>query len=139
MSGIGRDYPPANLDNWPHVPPPPFQPPQFSPEAEYPNKQDILQAIADNPLVAPQYSYPIYSNTGYSLLGWCNTVAYRMVTGRNVSHAELLKEDVFEPLGMNGSSFLLTSDNKGQMVYPKDASEAVSLLLLASLSLLSFD
>ncbi|PVF96243.1 beta-lactamase/transpeptidase-like protein [Serendipita vermifera] len=124
MSGIGRDYPPANLDDWPHVPPPPFQSPHFSPEATYPNKEEILQAIADNPLVAPQYSYPIYSNTGYSLLGWCNTVAYRMVTGRNISHAELLKEDIFEPLGMNGSSFLLTSDNREQMVFPKDASEA---------------
>jgi CubicO group peptidase (beta-lactamase class C family) len=129
MAGLGLDYPVENLDGWPHVPPPLFKPSNFFPVETYPTKSEILQVIAKNPLVAPQYTFPVYSNTGYALLGWCNTVAYQMATGHNLSYAELLKKDIFQPLGMNGSSFVMTEDNKRHIVLPKDASEAVSVIL----------
>lgn len=126
MSGIGRDYPPYNLKHWPHVPPSASKRSTlFTPEGTYPQKPEIFQAIADYPLVAPQYSYPIYSNTGFSLLGWCISVADEMSTGKAITYAEIIKRDIFKPLGMNGSSFLVSSEQAPHMAFPRIGIEAV--------------
>jgi CubicO group peptidase (beta-lactamase class C family) len=120
MAGIGRDYP-SDYRDWPHG-----LPPAWPPEGGFPTKDKIFKAIAENPLIAPQYSYPIYSNTGYSLLGWCNTVADEKATGTPISHAEIIQRDILGPFGMNGSSFILSKHNFEQMAFPKIALEAVS-------------
>jgi CubicO group peptidase (beta-lactamase class C family) len=129
MSGIGRDYPSVNFEDWPHG-----TPPGFPPESGFPTKKEIMKSITENPLVAPQYSYPIYSNTGFALLGWCNTAADETVTGNSISHAEIIHRDIIEPLGLNGSSFILSHQNFDHMAFPKISLEAVSMMQLESLA-----
>lgn len=129
MSGIGRDYPPVVFEDWPDG-----IPPGFPPESGFPTKKEIMKAITENPLVAPQYSYPIYSNTGFALLGWCNTAADEKVTGNPISHAELIHGDIIDPLGLNGSSFILSPQIFDQMAFPKNSLEAVSMIQLEYLA-----
>ncbi|KAH9884522.1 beta-lactamase/transpeptidase-like protein [Cubamyces lactineus] len=118
MSGLGRDWPAGTVFNWPHNmfgggPPPTNGHP-------FPTKEDLLNAIARHHLTSPPWFYPAYSNTGSGSLGLALAAASSAASGDAsvVNYAELLKRDVFEPLGMNGSHFLTTEANKHLVVVP---------------------
>ena len=117
MSGLGRDWPPGTVSRWPHDmagggPPPTNGHP-------FPSHQDLLDAIARHHLTSPPWSYPAYSNTGAGLLGLALAAAGSVLNGSaTLSYAELLQRDVFEPMGLNGSHFLTTAENRHLVVVP---------------------
>jgi hypothetical protein len=92
LSGLGSDYLSMNFEDWPHG-----IPPGFPTESGFPTKE-TMKVITENPLVAPQNSYPIYSNTVPALFGWCNTAADDRVTKNPISHAEIIHRDIINPL-----------------------------------------
>ncbi|KAF8120130.1 beta-lactamase/transpeptidase-like protein [Boletus edulis] len=119
MSGLGSDLPPGNAQgHWPKSlvgrGPPLYN------GLEFPSHQEVFDGIAKSrPVVAP-YTYPVYSNTGYSLLGMANVAANIAESGPSEpnTHAELVQRDIFGPLGCNGSSFLVTEENIHNVVVP---------------------
>ncbi|EGN94876.1 hypothetical protein SERLA73DRAFT_96244 [Serpula lacrymans var. lacrymans S7.3] len=113
MSGLGRDWPPGDSSKaWPKSLDG-AGPPHYN-GLPFPSHEQFFDAIAHNQLIVPPYTYPIYSNTGFSLLGLANVAASRAFEGGDSpqTHAELLQRDIFDPLGLNGSSFLLTEINQ---------------------------
>lgn len=115
MSGIGRDWPPGDAThNWPGSlkgkGPPPYS------GVPMPNRAVLLDALDDNAWVADPYTYPVYSNTGYALLGLVNRIADKMHEHRTqeLSHAQLLERDIFDPLGFTDSTFLVSNKHKHQ-------------------------
>ena len=46
----------------------------------------MFEAVAKYPLVAPQYTFPVYSNTGFDILGYCNVAADSSTTGQTTTH-----------------------------------------------------
>ncbi|KAF8523515.1 beta-lactamase/transpeptidase-like protein [Hysterangium stoloniferum] len=77
-----------------------------------PTKEQLFELIARTPLVVPPYSYPVYSNAGMGLLGLANVAANNAhEQPSNISTwADLAQRDIFRPIGMNSSSFKVTSD-----------------------------
>ncbi|KAJ6504417.1 beta-lactamase/transpeptidase-like protein, partial [Mycena vulgaris] len=125
LSGLGRDYPPADIGRtWP------------GPLDLEENVVDellgrsngswerLFEAVAKYPLVAPQMTFPVYSNTGFDVLGQCNLAADSLATGQTITYRELMKRDVFEPLGLE-SSFYHIPDSRlaAQVVVPSSNSE----------------
>jgi CubicO group peptidase (beta-lactamase class C family) len=130
MSGIGRDYPPFDFPRWPYLVTPDdsslhdhLVPNGSSPWA---NPEEMKQAISRYPLIVPSYSYPIYSNTGFAVLGWCNVAAAKQLdkTSPN-TYAELLQRDIFIPLRMTGSSFLASDLPGDHLAFPSIGDEVV--------------
>ena len=116
MSGLGRDWPPGSAAGaWPDSREG-SGPPWYN-GLPFPNNADFLKGISKVPLVAPPYTFPIYSNTGFSLLGLANVAASKASEGVNApsTHAELLKRDIFQPLGLDGSSFVASEENKANL------------------------
>ncbi|KIM24197.1 hypothetical protein M408DRAFT_27311, partial [Serendipita vermifera MAFF 305830] len=111
-SGIGRDLPYYNFDEWPNVP-------ENQPPRQIPTLDEQLQAIASIPLVAPPGSFPVYSNTGFSVLGEALVAANTKTEGNRVLYADLLKRDIFGPLAMNGSSFVASPENAAHLAIPR--------------------
>jgi CubicO group peptidase (beta-lactamase class C family) len=130
MSGIGRDYPPFNVPRWPYLTTSNRSSLQghlmtisASPWAD---PDAMKQAIARYPLIVPPYSYPIYSNTGFGVLGWCNVVAAKRVNKTSPNtYAELLQRDIFTPLHMKGSSFLASDLRGDHLAFPSMGDEVV--------------
>ena len=89
----------------------------------------MKQAIARYPLIVPSYSYPIYSNTGFSVLGWCNVAAAKQLnkTSSN-TYAGLLQRDIFIPLHMTGSSFLASDFPSDHLAFPSIGDEVVRVV-----------
>lgn len=139
MSGIGRDLPPGSAQG--HWPKSLFGrgPPGYN-GLEFPSRQQVFDGIAQSrPVVAP-YTYPVYSNTGYSLLGIANVAANIAANGPSVptTHAELVQHDIFRPLGFNGTSFLVTEENIHNVVVPSlNPWEIVRVLTIVSYVMLS--
>jgi CubicO group peptidase (beta-lactamase class C family) len=139
MSGIGRDYPPFDFPRWPYLTTPNdsaiqdhlmthFTSPWADPET-------MKQAIARYPLIVPSYSYPIYSNTGFAVLGWCNVAAARRLNKTSPStYAGLLQRDIFTPLHMYGSSFLASGLPGDHLAFPSIGDEVVRVVLHLYLS-----
>ena len=132
MSGIGRDLPPGNAKG--HWPTSLFGggPPGYN-GLEFPSRQEVFDGIAKSRPVVPPYTYPVYSNAGYSLLGMANVAANIAANGPSapLTHAELMQQDIFGPLGFNGSSFLVTEENIQNVVVPSlNPSEIVRVLSL---------
>ncbi|TFK49170.1 beta-lactamase/transpeptidase-like protein [Heliocybe sulcata] len=130
MSGLGRDWPPGTVKDWPRDlkgggPPPTNGHPFASHEA-------LFEAIRNIKLVSPPWSYPAYSNAGTGLLGLAlvaaNRAASKSPDKEPKTYAELLHRDIFHPLGLNGSHFLATRDNKEHIVVPSVAPEVATLL-----------
>ncbi|KIM24198.1 hypothetical protein M408DRAFT_27312 [Serendipita vermifera MAFF 305830] len=115
-SGIGRDLPYYNLEGYPNVTA--DQPPR-----QQPTSNEQLQAIASIPLVAAPGSFPMYSNTGFSVLGEALVAANAKTEGNRVSYADLLKRDIFGPLAMNGSSFVASPENAAHLAIPQVSAE----------------
>ncbi|KAJ7781723.1 beta-lactamase/transpeptidase-like protein [Mycena maculata] len=123
MSGLGRDWPPGNVANWPKdlfgAGPPPTN------GLPFPDHASLFRAIEKNPLVSHPYAIPGYSNTGIGVLGLALVAANRIANGPREpsSYATLLERDIFDPLGLNGSHFLTTDNNKHLVVVPSLAPE----------------
>ncbi|TCD61213.1 hypothetical protein EIP91_008782 [Steccherinum ochraceum] len=125
MSGLGRDWPPGVASDWPHAAtgggPPPIN------GLPFPSHDSVFKAIEQYHMVSPPFYYPSYSNTGTGLLGLI-LVAANGATGSTEepeTYAELMKRDVFEPLGLSGSHFLTTEENRHSVVVPSSDSEIV--------------
>ena len=129
MSGLGRDWPPGTVAAWPHSmqgggPPPTNGNP-------FPTHKALFDAIARHHLTSPPAAYPAYSNTGTGLLGVALAAASSAAAGDAsvISYADLLQRDLFTPMGLNGSHFLTTDENKHLVVVPSVGPEvAVSRL-----------
>ena len=91
-------------------------------------KDDILHAIASRPLAFEPWTRPLYSNTGFNLLGWATAKAYMRKTktdsDQNVdvivsmTMEDLVQKDVFEPLDMKNSFFLVPEEKKDMVAVP---------------------
>lgn len=130
MSGLGRDWPAGPAAGaWPESTTG-SGPPWYN-GLPFPTNEEFLKGISGFPLVAPPYTFPIYSNTGFSLLGLANVAANKAAEGRKApsTHADLVKRDIFEPLGLTDSAFVVSEENKGKVVVSSVASvETVSQL-----------
>src|SRR5271156_6107232 len=81
-------------------------------------KDDILKAIASRPLAFQPWTRPLYSNTGFNLLGWATAQAAiqsQQDTASEVTLEKLLQEDVFDPLAMKDTGFLVPSEKKANV------------------------
>lgn len=92
----------------------------------------ILRAIASRPLAFEPWTRPLYSNTGFDLLGWATAEAAQRDTQalriqmsdgsdeKNISITleDLLQRDVFDPLDMRNTSFLLSPEKKENAAVP---------------------
>lgn len=134
MSGLGRDWPSGTVANWPKDmfgggPPPTNGLP-------FPDHASLYKAISNTMLVSPPFSYPAYSNTGTGLLGMAlvaaNRAASKNPAQEPLDYAALIKRDVFDPMGLNGSHFLTTEANKHLVVAPSFAPEVVVRLIYFS-------
>jgi len=107
-TGIGRAIPGVDLGDWPI---------EWSSALEktrafeFPNHSysKVMEALSKYPLVNPPYQYPVYSNTGINLLGLSNVAANRIASSNASAepqtHKELVKRDIFDPLGLKSSFF----------------------------------
>lgn len=97
----------------------------------FPTLEGVLSAVEKHILVNPPGQWPTYSNTGPGLLGQALVAAnknWEESRGlKNVPHtvAELMRRDVFAPLGMNGSTYLATPQNAHAVVVPSFDSDVV--------------
>lgn len=130
MSGLTREFPRGNMKNWPHsfegTGPPPVN------GCPFPTTDQMISGLKKYPLTVPTYTYPIYSNVGMALLGQVAVVANtaleesQNVTGSPTTWPALAQRDIFNPLGLNGSSFVVTPQNKAHVaVASKDSHEVV--------------
>ncbi|KAG9019236.1 hypothetical protein FRB95_005753, partial [Tulasnella sp. JGI-2019a] len=118
MSGIGRDFPPEVLNPWPGI-----MRAQDIGMFQGPTREEVLQSIATIPLVVPQHTYPVYSNTGFNVLGWTLTAA----ANATATYADLIARDVFGPLNLSGSSFNVTPENAHKIAVPSTDSDFADL------------
>ena len=130
MSGLGRDWPPGTVAGWPFDMmgggPPPIN------GLPFPSHEALFEATEKHHLTSPPHSYPAYSNTGTALLGLALVAANQMAYGHKEpgTYADLLRRDIFDPLGMNGSHFLATDANKHLVVVPSLTPELAVCALL---------
>lgn len=83
-------------------------------------KEDILKGIASRPLAFEPWTRPLYSNTGFNLLGWATAQAQQASLGHSsISLEELLDRDVFERIGMNNTSFWVPLDQRNNVAVPR--------------------
>ncbi|TBU57475.1 beta-lactamase/transpeptidase-like protein [Dichomitus squalens] len=125
MSGLGRDWPPGSAANWPYEvsgggPPPDNGRP-------FPTYEALFDDLPKHHLVSYPWTYPSYSNTGVGILGLALAAASSAADGNysRISHADLLQRDIFGPLGLNGSHFLATDQNKDSIVISSVMPEVV--------------
>lgn len=75
---------------------------------------EVINAVSTFPLVNIPYEYPVYSNTGMDLLGLANVAANKLASAvpadEPQTHKELVKRDIFDPLGMHASFFRVPDD-----------------------------
>lgn len=127
-SGLGRDYPPSDVGEWPFVKDPKLN---ASTSARFPETSygELMDAVSTFPLVNLPYEYPIYSNTGMGLLGLANVAANKLASAtlddEPQTHKELLKRDIFDPLGMHASFYRMPDDAavRRHMAIPSTNSE----------------
>ena len=76
--------------------------------------ETLLRSVAKYPLINEPYLYPIYSNSGFDLLGLVNVAANRKASdnpdAEPASHRELVQRDIFGPIGLNSSFYRVPSD-----------------------------
>lgn len=99
-----------------------------------PNVTSMLKAVAKYPLVNLPWSYPIYSNTAMALLGAVNVAANKLASANPdlepQTHEDLIKRDVFKPLGFDSSFFRVpVSSAAKQVAVPKDYSKWADIWL----------
>lgn len=79
--------------------------------------KNVLGGIKEYPLVHLPYSYPIYSNAGFDMLGLALVAANAKAKGDLVeeepkTYKELVKRDILEPFGLNSSFYRVPEDEK---------------------------
>ncbi|KAJ7619223.1 beta-lactamase/transpeptidase-like protein [Mycena polygramma] len=130
LSGIGRDYPPVDVgETWPA--------PIFAADEDYKfkglvdrNLEELLDAVATIPLATPQYTFPLYSNAGFDILGLSNVAAHNLATGESTTHRQLMQDHVFDPLGLNSSFYVVPDDRlAAQIAVPASYSEWADLAM----------
>ncbi|KAJ7446452.1 beta-lactamase/transpeptidase-like protein [Mycena galericulata] len=125
LSGLGRDYPPTDVgERWPAPFPEDLKTSEKRTHMNASSKAPpFLEAVATYPLVAPQYTFPVYSNTGFDVLGLCNVAASTLATGKARTFRELMQNDVFGPLGLNSFYGVPNSSLATQIAVPSSNSE----------------
>ena len=96
-------------------------------------RKDLLKAISSRPLSFEPWTRPLYSNTGFNLLGWAVAKASSQKTkglisqGLGLSQREesvtledLLSKDVFERLKMKDSSFWVSLEKRDDVAVPRN-------------------
>jgi CubicO group peptidase (beta-lactamase class C family) len=97
-------------------------------------REDVLRAIATRPLAFEPWTRPLYSNTGFNLLGWA--IASAGAKGESlrvqepdehmdhmeesVTMEDMLKRDVFKPLEMGNTSFWVPLENRDNVAVPSN-------------------
>ena len=125
MSGLGRDWPPGSAANWPYEVSGGGPPPRNG--LPFPTYEDVMGDLPKHHLVSSPWTYPSYSNTGIGILGLALAAASTAADGDDVviTHAELLQRDIFGPMGLNGSHFLATTENRDSVVVSSVLPEVV--------------
>ncbi|KAL1864074.1 hypothetical protein VTK73DRAFT_6164 [Phialemonium thermophilum] len=125
MSGLGRDWPPGTVRDWPYSADGGGAPPYNG--HGFPTVESLLRGIAENKAVTPPWTEPTYSNTGAGLLGLVLQEASRRHhgTAEAPTFPELARREVFGPLSMDGSHFLVAEENAGNVVVPSFMAEVV--------------
>ena len=115
IGGIPRDFPPPQIAEWPKNMDGAGLPHYHT--KSIPTDDEMLEAIKSYPLSNIPNFQPLYSNTGFALLGLACTAANATHEGPSApkKYPDLIGRDIFEPLGMNSSSFHLTDDNKARI------------------------
>ncbi|KAF6766639.1 beta-lactamase class C binding protein-like protein [Ephemerocybe angulata] len=111
--GLGRDFPRRDIGKWPIT----KDWPTISPERNT-TFENVLGTIKDTPLLSVPYSYPIYSNVGFDLLGLANVAANLQSakeSGADLAeepktHRDLVKRDILDVFGLNSSFYRLPED-----------------------------
>ena len=67
--------------------------------------EQVLTTIGNNPTDTGSWTYPIYSNMGFNLLGLVTAAA----AGGKLGYEDLVQQDIFAPLGMSSSFFKVPS------------------------------
>ena len=93
--------------------------------------EQALSYLSSFPLASRPNNFPIYSNVGFGLLGLVNIIANVQASKNKEqepqTHADLLKRDIFDPLGLDSTFFSNPSpDQRGRIAVPnKDTGLAV--------------
>ncbi|KAJ7062795.1 hypothetical protein C8F01DRAFT_1281834 [Mycena amicta] len=129
MSGLTREFPRGDMPNWPYslegTGPPPTN------GRPFPSNEQTISGLKEYPLNLQTYSYPVYSNVGIGLLGQVAVAANRgfeqkqNITGSPSNWPELAKRDLFGPLGLNGSGFVVTPENSAHVAVASHDSDEV--------------
>lgn len=94
------------------------------------SREDVLKAIASRSLAFEPWTRPLYSNTGFNLLGWATAqaaaAAHAKIDNNETFEDEmssptledLLQDDVFGPLGMKDTSFWVPLEKKNDVAVP---------------------
>ncbi|KAJ7342634.1 beta-lactamase/transpeptidase-like protein [Mycena albidolilacea] len=139
MSGLTREFPRGNMKNWPHslegTGPPPIN------GCPFPSTEQMINGLKKYPLTIPTYSYPVYSNVGMAVLGQAAVAANRdFEKFNNITRSPpstwpaLAQRDIFDPLGLNGSSFVVTPWNKDHVAVASTDSYEVDWDFLDAMS-----
>jgi CubicO group peptidase (beta-lactamase class C family) len=139
MAGLTREYPRGDMKDWPHslegLGPPPLN------GCPFPTTKETIEGLAKYPLVVPTYSYPVYSNAGMAILGQVAVAANAAfeksegITDPPSTWKALVQRDIFDSLGLNGSSFIVTPENKAHVaVAAVNSDEVVSKCLSLALA-----
>jgi CubicO group peptidase (beta-lactamase class C family) len=90
------------------------------------SKEDVLEAIASRPLAFEPWTRPLYSNTGFNVLGWATAEAAKISTKSRVLKWEnLIHDDIFETLGMKDSSFWVPAEKRDNVAVPRAGTPAM--------------
>ncbi|KAJ7983167.1 beta-lactamase/transpeptidase-like protein [Mycena polygramma] len=138
MSGLTREFPRGNMKNWPHSLEGTGAPPDNG--CPFPTTEQMMTGLKKYPLTVPTYSYPIYSNVGMAVLGQVAVAANKRfersnnLTGSPSTWPDLAQRDIFDPLGLNGSSFVVTPQNKDHVAVASTNSYEVDWDFLDAMS-----
>jgi CubicO group peptidase (beta-lactamase class C family) len=142
--GIGRDYPPYELRDWPQDSLKPLLEgirAKSSADIPFPKRDyaHLVESVNKYPLINLPYDYPIYSNTGMDLLGLANVAANNHSQAHPEiephTHEDLIKRDIFGPLKLNSSFYRVPYETaQADLAVPNKNHEwAVSASSLGSL------
>ncbi|KAJ7174631.1 beta-lactamase/transpeptidase-like protein [Mycena filopes] len=120
MSGLTREFPRGDMPDWPHSLEGTGAPPTNG--RPFPTSDELIAGLKQYPLTVPTYTYPVYSNVGMALLGQVAVAANRAFEQQQggsgsastspATWPELAQRDIFDPLGLNGSGFVVTPQNQ---------------------------
>jgi len=129
IAGIPRDFPPSQIPNWPKDTDGAGLPHYKTKDVAL-SEKDILEAVKSYPLSNIPYFQPLYSNTGFALLGMACMKAQMALEGSESapkSFPDLIRRDIFEPLRMDSTSFHVTDHNRSRVaIASTDNGELVS-------------